>query len=86
MNLRFLSVRRLGVANQTQLLVALTLLMAMCCAQSQTVTATLPFDNFPRAVAMNPVANRIYVANGGAVTVIDGATSSLEPSDNLTAV
>jgi YVTN family beta-propeller protein len=32
----------------------------------------------PHAVAVNPVSNRIYVANGnGSVTVIDGATNSV---------
>ena len=54
---------------------------ALCCAfglQAQTVTTTVSVGTIPQAVAVNPVTNKIYVANGGSnsVTVIDGATGS----------
>src|SRR5205814_4431864 len=51
-------------------------------AQGQTVTATVTTGTYPYAVAVNPVTNKIYVANQGSnsvsgnVTVIDGATNS----------
>jgi YVTN family beta-propeller protein len=40
-------------------------------------TATVPAGFSPRAVAVNPVTNKVYVVNAGAdnVTVIDGATN-----------
>jgi hypothetical protein len=42
-------------------------------AQAQTVTGTPAVGTNPRAVAVNPVTNTVYVANsgGGTVTVID---------------
>src|SRR5437899_36581 len=45
---------------------------------AQTVTTTVPAGTGPWAVAVNPVTNRIYVANydNNSVTVIDGATNS----------
>ncbi len=45
---------------------------------AQTVTATVPAGTSPRAVAVNPETNKIYVGNTGSgnVTVIDGATNS----------
>jgi YVTN family beta-propeller protein len=47
-------------------------------ARAQTVTATLPAGNAPLALAVNPLTNRIYAANGGSnnITVIDGATNA----------
>ena len=47
-------------------------------AQAQSVTATVAAGVTPRAVAVNPVTNKIYVANSNSnnVTVIDGATNS----------
>src|SRR5947207_2069563 len=47
-------------------------------AQGQTVTTTVAVGKNPRAVALNPVTNKIYVANSNSndVTVIDGATNS----------
>ena len=58
----------------------LMLILAMV-AQStsaQTVTATITADENPRAVAINPVTNKIYVANTSSnnVTVIDGANNA----------
>src|SRR3954471_19670343 len=45
-------------------------------ARAQAVLATIPAGTEPRAVAVNPVTNRIYVVNefSNDVTVIDGAT------------
>ena len=45
-------------------------------ASAQTVTRTLATGSGPRAMAVNPVTNTIYVANefSNSVTVIDGAT------------
>src|SRR3954454_21961679 len=42
------------------------------------VVATVPVGNTPVAVAVNPVNNKIYVANAdsSSVTVIDGADNS----------
>src|SRR5258708_38433342 len=61
------------------------LLLTLCCAvmgslaaHAQTVTATVMTGSIPAAVAVNPVTNKIYVANlsSDTVTVIDGATNS----------
>jgi YVTN family beta-propeller protein len=57
------------------------LLLALCGAlavNAQNVTATVNVGNDPYAVAVNPVTNKIYVANqsSNTVTVIDGATNS----------
>ncbi len=45
---------------------------------AQRVTATLPVGSGPAALAVNPMTNKIYVANsnGSTVTVIDGATNN----------
>src|ERR1700730_8343972 len=57
-------------------------LLARLCAASgasaQWVTATVAAGSQPQAVAVNPVTNKIYVANfkGNSVTVIDGATNA----------
>jgi uncharacterized repeat protein (TIGR01451 family) len=47
-------------------------------AAADTVTAQVPISSAPSSVAVNPVTNTIYVANGGSanVTVIDGATNA----------
>jgi YVTN family beta-propeller protein len=47
-------------------------------ANAQTVTATLGAGDEPNSVAVNPVTNKIYVANQSSnnVTVIDGASNS----------
>ena len=42
MKIKYRLVRQRSLAYRTQLLVAITLLSAIRCAQSQTVTATLP--------------------------------------------
>src|SRR5438105_4918002 len=45
-------------------------------AQGQTVTTTVAVGKNPGAVALNPVTNKVYVANSfGTVTVIDGASN-----------
>jgi YVTN family beta-propeller protein len=46
--------------------------------QAQTVTATVGAGTNPDAVAVNPVTNKIYVANysNNSVTVIEGATNA----------
>jgi len=53
-------------------------LLAASTAQAQTVTTTVPAGSYPASAAVNPVTNKIYVANysGGTVTVIDGATNT----------
>lgn len=47
-------------------------------AAAQMVTSTLTVGSSPGAVAVNPVTNKIYVANhgDGTVTVIDGVTNT----------
>jgi YVTN family beta-propeller protein len=47
-------------------------------AHAQTVTTTVKAGTTPYSVAVNPVTNKIYVANsnGNNVTVIDGADNS----------
>src|SRR5260370_13795952 len=47
-------------------------------AQAQSVTATVAAGTNPLRIAVNPVTNKIYVANQNSnnVTVIDGATNS----------
>ncbi len=53
-------------------------LLAPLTLPAQTVTATVPAGYLPQATAINPVTNKIYIANKGSntVTVIDGATNS----------
>lgn len=48
-------------------------------AMAQSVLATVPVGSGPRAVAVNPSTNKIYVANdnGNSVAVIDGATNAV---------
>jgi YVTN family beta-propeller protein len=47
-------------------------------AVAEHVTATVAADSGPQAVAVNPLTNRIYLANGNSttVTVINGATNA----------
>src|ERR1700709_2490273 len=47
-------------------------------AEAQSVTSSLVMGSTPYAVAVNPVTNKVYVANqnSGTVTVIDGATNT----------
>jgi len=46
-------------------------------AQAETILPAVPAGTGPFAVAVNPVTNKIYVANSDSdnVTVIDGATN-----------
>ena len=48
--------------------VVLVLLLAVHPLQAQTVTTTINAGSLPRAVAVNPVTNKIYVANYGSAT------------------
>ena len=47
-------------------------------APAQKVAATVAVGTTPIAIAVNPVTNKIYVANqnSSSVTVIDGATNT----------
>jgi len=60
-------------------LIVTFLFLAAVSASAQTVTATVSAGTNPDAVAVNPVTNKIYVANSGSsnVTVIDGASNSV---------
>ena len=53
-------------------LVLLALCAAVTPAHAHTVTATLAAGSFPIAVAVNPVTNKIYVANFDSNTVTSG--------------
>jgi len=46
-------------------------------ASADAVIATVPVGNTPIAVAVNPVTNKVYVANAdsSSVTIIDGTIS-----------
>jgi YVTN family beta-propeller protein len=57
---------------------ALLLLGWPMCAFSQTAVATVGVGTRPQVAAVNPVTNKIYVANQGSntVTAIDGATNT----------
>jgi len=59
------------------LVVCLTVAAIVGTASADWVTATVPAGSEPWAVAVNPVTNKIYVANRNEdnVTVIDGATN-----------
>src|SRR5262249_51698860 len=52
--------------------------LASLLAQAQTITTTVGTGATPSAVAINPVTNKIYVANmhSNNVTVIDGASNT----------
>ena len=60
------------------LLVASSFAVSWLFSVAQVVTATLPVGITPQAVAVNPVTNKVYVANGNdnTVTVIDGPTNN----------
>lgn len=62
----------------SMLAVILALLLAAIPVQAQTVVATVPVGQIPQSIAVNPVTNKIYVANlgSGDITVIDGVTDS----------
>src|SRR5260370_40155111 len=55
-----------------------TLAVVAGVVQGQTVTATVKTGIIPVAVAVNPVTNKLYVANTGSsnVTVIDGSNNT----------
>ena len=61
-------------------LIILTALMMLPVlpAHAQWVTDSVPTGNNPHAIGVNPVTNRVYVANAGdgTLTIIDGATHS----------
>lgn len=61
----------------TLILATFTLLFTLA-AETQTVNTTVTVGSSPRAVAINPATNKIYVANyaSNSVTVIDGATNA----------
>ena len=60
------------------ILVALAILLLPAAAAAQTATTTVGVGTGPEAVAINPITNKIYVANYGSnnVSVIDGATNT----------
>jgi YVTN family beta-propeller protein len=68
--------RRVLRAGLCALLIAASALLAAT-APAQNATVTLPVGNSPNAIVVNPVTNKIYVANaqGGGITVVDGATN-----------
>src|SRR5947209_7290400 len=55
--------------------------LGVVAAHAQTVTATVLAGTGPSSVAVNPVTNKIYVANLGSntVTVINGANNTTTP-------
>ncbi len=59
--------------------VILSILLAATTA-AQTITATVNVGSHPIVAAVNPITNKIYVANqdDGTVTVIDGATNQTQ--------
>ncbi len=66
-------------ATTTRSLTATSLLLvASMFAGAQTLLTNVTVGAYPRAVAVNPTTNKIYVANqnGNSVTVIDGATNN----------
>jgi YVTN family beta-propeller protein len=48
-------------------------------ARGQSITTTVPDDNQPHGIAINPVTNKIYFADygSGTLTVVDGATNAV---------
>src|SRR6185437_13119806 len=56
-------------------------LLAVSSAQGQRVTSTIGAGTAPTAVEVNPVTNKVYVANkGSTVTVINGSDNSTIPA------
>src|SRR5207247_1285042 len=65
-------------------LLALTLVFGLSesfvtLAEAYQVTATIPVGSGPNGVAVNPLTNRIYIANNGdsTVSVIDGSANAV---------
>ncbi len=60
------------------MLALLVVFLFVSTARADTVTATIPVGTNPDGMAVNPVSNKIYVANSrsNTVTVIDGATNA----------
>jgi DNA-binding beta-propeller fold protein YncE len=77
---------RISLLQISQFLAAGLLLVLPALARAQTVVATIPVGTVPRAVAVNPVTNKIFVVSCNvhleplsgvsSITVIDGATNS----------
>src|SRR2546428_9099766 len=53
------------------------LLLPLNIAHADVVVRTIPVGNSPGAVATNPVNDKIYVANDGSISVIDGNTNTV---------
>ncbi len=75
--------RRSSVARTASVLIVVTLLALIALSLPATAQAQIPAQTvfagqFPNAVAVNPVTNKIYIANSGSnnVTVVDGATNT----------
>ena len=78
---------RVSLLQISQFVAVGLLLVLPASARAQTVVATIPVGtDYPRAVAVNPVTNKIYLASctyhgfvgppSGSLTVIDGATNA----------
>ena len=67
-----------GILGMRGLLCVLLLALAPGGLLAQTLVKNLATGNNPRSLAVNPVTNKIYIANysGNNVTVIDGATNA----------
>src|SRR5260370_23622305 len=74
-----LSLGRKWFAHLVPLTLVAMLSLAAAPARGQTVTATVAVGQSPSAMAVNPVTNKIYVANrsDNTVTVIDGASNTV---------
>jgi YVTN family beta-propeller protein len=65
------------------LVAASAMLFVVAPAHAQVVTATLSDSNVSHGVAVDPVTNKIYLADsGGTLTVIDGATNAISTASN----
>lgn len=63
--------------------VASAMLFVVAPAHAQVITATLSDANDSHGVAINPVTNKIYLADSeGTLTVIDGATNAISSPSN----
>src|SRR5579864_2784669 len=77
---------RISLFQISQFVAGGLLLVLPALARAQTVAATIPVGTVPRAVAVNPVTNKIFVVSCNvhleplsgvsSITVIDGATNS----------
>jgi YVTN family beta-propeller protein len=74
----FKSDKRWLVSTFVILCLQLSLIFNLPLANAQSVMATIGVGNGPRAPAINPVTNKIYVANASSnnVTIIDGTTNA----------